>query len=68
MVSQKGDIVVWTAPIPSSTPVFREGWTAIVLNNVGTYSINVQWLTGDLAGQTRVVGKSRFKIVSRAEG
>ena len=68
MVFQKGDIVVWTAPIPSSTPAFREGWTAIVLNNVGTYSVNVQWLTGDLAGQTGVVGKSRFKIVSRAEG
>ena len=68
MIFQKGDIVVWTTPTLSSRPAFREGWTAIVLNNVGTYSINVQWLTGDLAGQTRVVGKSRFKIVSRAEG
>ena len=61
MVFQKGDIVVWDGS-------FRKGWTAIVLNNVGTYSVNVQWLTGDLAGQTAVVGKSRFKIVSRAEG
>ena len=64
MIFQKGDIVVWDG----NTMSFRKGWTAIVLNNVGTYSVNVQWLTGDLAGQTGVVSAFRFKIVSRAEG